>query len=152
MIKMDEMSNCPAVAMSKIDGSILLHDYDDKLDAIRWKQEGASHYIFRRGWLHKPAFVVTLLFIPLSIFFILYLQWHSAFIKPVSTIAENPDSITAPGPERDLKLLLQPEAHVSRDAEVRRFSWNITKSMRAPNGVQKEVYLINGMIKVQPSS
>ncbi|KAH8805453.1 iron transport multicopper oxidase fet3 [Xylogone sp. PMI_703] len=46
-------------------------------------------------------------------------------------------------PERDLKWLLHPEDHVSRDPTVRHFSWNITKATRAPNGVRKDIFLIN---------
>jgi hypothetical protein len=55
----------------------------------------------------------------------------------------NPNPVINPGLERDLKFLLHPQDHVSRDAGIRVFSWNITKGVRAPDGVQKDVFLIN---------
>ncbi|KAN0090500.1 multicopper oxidase [Hyaloscypha variabilis] len=54
------------------------------------------------------------------------------------------ESTTALAPERDLKVLLHPEDHVSRDPSTRQISWNITKAIITPNGVQKNVFLING--------
>ncbi|KAE9365868.1 multicopper oxidase [Stipitochalara longipes BDJ] len=47
-------------------------------------------------------------------------------------------------PDRDPKILLHPEDHVSRGPRVRHFSWNITKATIAPDGVQKCAFLING--------
>ncbi|TVY90217.1 Laccase [Lachnellula willkommii] len=80
-------------------------------------------------------------------FFILLflLLWNSAFEVPAWKLGEHSDPImvTGPGPERDLKFMLHPEEHVSRDPCIRKFSWNITKETIAPNGVEKNVFLIN---------
>lgn len=89
--------------------------------------------------------MTTLLLIPLTFFLVLYLPWNAA-LASIQNLTKPPD--TDPNlqaePKRDLKFLLHPEDHVSRDLEVRRYSWNVTKAMRAPNGVEKEVFLING--------
>lgn len=139
------MSKHPAVAMSETDGTISLLGHDDELGALHWKQDiGADHC--KKARKRALAFMVTLLFILLTIFFILYLQWHSAFEAPGSKLAESPNLVTVPGPKRDLKFLLHPEDHVSRDSSVRHFSWIITKATIAPNGAKKEVFLINSKI------
>jgi hypothetical protein len=90
---------------------------------------------------------VVILLVPSSIFCILYLQWQYVFKAPEKQVAPAPVPIVVEGPKRDLKALLHPEHHVSRDPGVRTFSWNITKAKLTPNGVEKEVFLINGMLK-----
>lgn len=44
---------------------------------------------------------------------------------------------------KDNPYVLHPEDHVWRDAKTLRYRWRITKSPRRPDGVLKEVYLIN---------
>jgi hypothetical protein len=115
------------------------------------RQDNEARHFFQRVRFRTPVFVLTLLFIPLTIFFILYLQWHSAFKAPKAEVAEHPNPVKALGPERDLKFLLHPQDHVSRDPGIRHFSWNITKGIIAPNGVQKDVFLINSTHITLPS-
>ena len=45
---------------------------------------------------------------------------------------------------KDLVILLNPQDHVFREAKERHFSFNITQSTIAPDGVLKPVYHING--------
>ena len=44
----------------------------------------------------------------------------------------------------DLTIQLHPQDHESRPATTIRFEWNITKGERRPDGVAKDVFLING--------
>ncbi|PSR82485.1 multicopper oxidase-domain-containing protein [Coniella lustricola] len=44
---------------------------------------------------------------------------------------------------RDLTSLLQPQSHNQREPTTRRFTWNITSGLRRPDGVLKEVILVN---------
>jgi Multicopper oxidase len=142
----DEMFKSPAVAMSNTENTRSLLSHDDDLGALRWKQDIAARHL-KNGRKRISAFAVTLLFLPLTIFFILYLQWRSAFGIPAGKLNEYTGPIAVAGPGRDLKLLLHPEDHVSRDPSGRHFSWNITKATVAPNGVRKEVFLINSKIQ-----
>jgi hypothetical protein len=43
-----------------------------------------------------------------------------------------------------LGIVLHPESHQSRDAGIITLHWTITSDFRAPDGVKKRVYLING--------
>ena len=43
-----------------------------------------------------------------------------------------------------LGILLHPESHQSRNASIITLHWTITSDFRAPDGVKKMVYLING--------
>jgi hypothetical protein len=131
--------------MLTIDGSRSLLGHDNELANKRWKSAIAAHHYNPRAQICVLAFVATILLIPLTIFFILYLQWQSAFEAPGSNLTEPPGPVMVAGPERDLKLLLHPEDHVSRDSGTIHLFWNITKAKVAPNGVEKDVFLINGM-------
>jgi hypothetical protein len=137
------MAKCPAVAMSETDGAKPFLGHDDEPATDRWKQDSATRHLLHGRQSRASVFVATLLLIPLTIFFILYLQWHSAFEPSGSKLTEVQNHVALAGPERDLKFILHPEDHVSRDPETRYFSWNITKAAIAPNGAQKEVLLIN---------
>jgi hypothetical protein len=129
--------------MSEMDGTISLLGHDDKLATQRWQEDNAAHPFFKGGRFRTPAFLMTLLFIPLTIFFVLYTQKLSPSQVPEVKLAGHLVPITKPSPHRDLKLLLHPEDHVSRDPVNIHFSWNITKAIIAPNGVRKDVFLIN---------
>lgn len=50
------------------------------------------------------------------------------------------DDYNGPG---DLRILLHPEDHVSRPPTTLVYDWTVTKGYRSPDGVRKEVYLIN---------
>ena len=100
----------------------------------------------RESW----SIVHVMLAIPivfLSVVFILHLQWNSA-VKTVETTsaAAQPDGQSPIAhSRRDVTRFLNPKEHVSRDPKTMQLSWNITKAVIAPDGVRKEVYLINSM-------
>jgi hypothetical protein len=128
--------------MSEVDESLLGHRSD--LAAARWRYEGAARHHTHKGWRCTLALAVTLLF-TLSALFTVFLRWNSA-LKTAETTKTDPLNLAAVRePERDLGFLLHPEDHVSREPGVRRFVWNITKATIAPDGVQKEVFLINSL-------
>ncbi len=47
--------------------------------------------------------------------------------------------------EPQLAISLHPEAHTLREKTTLSFEWNVTRGMRSPDGVEKLVYLINGL-------
>lgn len=131
--------------MLEIDGSISLLAHDNDLATKGWKKDIAAHHYDRKSRNCSLAFAVPLLLISFIVFLVLYLQWVSAFKAPGLNPTGIPVSVMVAGTERDLKFELHPEDHVSRDPGIRYFSWNITKTTIAPNGVQKDVFLINGV-------
>lgn len=48
------------------------------------------------------------------------------------------------GSFQPLSMELHPERHVFRDPETIIFRWNISSGIRSPDGVRKQVYLVNG--------
>ncbi|KUJ15800.1 uncharacterized protein LY89DRAFT_783068 [Mollisia scopiformis] len=114
--------------------------HESELEPPRWKEESRKH----RTRSCSLVFIATLLLIPVTILFVLYLPWTSASKAPAPDLTTTPETVSVVGPTRDLRLLLRPEDHVSRDPTIQYFSWNITKGKIAPNGVQKDVFLING--------
>ena len=133
-------------AMSETEGSLVGHDdeltrlYSKEDIAGRWRKNHWRSYIFS---------VVATLSIPVIIFFVLYLQWNVAFKPPSTGLAEltqpnndPPEPVVTP--PRDLKIVLHPEDHITRAPNTRHLLWNVTKSTIAPNGVEKDVFLING--------
>jgi hypothetical protein len=146
------MSSSCHVAMSERistsehqDASLLGHDND--LASQRWEQEqeaAARVYKHMRG-ICVRAFLLTLVLL-LFISFAFFLRRHSAastFEAPVTQPTESTDLVEAISPAHDLKILLHPEDHVSRDPSIRYFLWNITKATIAPNGVRRDVFLID---------
>jgi hypothetical protein len=127
--------------MAEVDGPLLGHHEELMIphkDNPTRRRDRA-----RPSW---SRFVVVVLLVPTSIFFILYLQWQSAFHTSEAAVEDAIPPLEAVEPARDLKILLHPEHHVSRRPAVRHFSWNVTKSTIAPDGVEKTVFLINSMI------
>ncbi|KAJ2955657.1 hypothetical protein NQ176_g11386 [Zarea fungicola] len=55
------------------------------------------------------------------------------------TVADSPDSVQETG------FFLNPHDHIARAPKTQRMTWNITREIRQPDGVEKEIYLINGM-------
>ena len=127
-------------------GSLLGHYYDE-LPIRHWKEDITARNFIRRCGIWG----ITLLLIPLTIFFILNREWYAEFYVLGPKLSEHPDPAQELGHERDLKWLLHPEYHVSRDPSIRHFSWNITKATKAPNGVKKDVFLINGTTNLRVS-
>lgn len=130
--------------MSATEGFRSLLGHDNELATERWKQESQDIEVREqnRGCFCLSLSTVTILFMPLITFFILYLQWHSPQATG-SSLATPLDLDTTAELAKDLKLLLHPEDHVSRGPGIRRFLWNITKAWIAPNGVLKDVFLVN---------
>lgn len=47
---------------------------------------------------------------------------------------------------KQLAYLLHPQEHTSRPPTTLSFNWAISSGLRSPDGVEKQVYLINGKI------
>lgn len=47
---------------------------------------------------------------------------------------------------KQLAYLLHPQEHASRPPTTLSFNWTISSGLRSPDGVEKQVYLINGEI------
>ncbi|TVY51222.1 Laccase-1 [Lachnellula cervina] len=131
--------------MSVEDGSeslLLLHDQPIPK---RYKQDFSYRCYKQKFRVCGLALVGGFLLLLSMVIFLFLLLRNSAFELPAWKLGEHSDpiTVTGPGPERDLKFMLHPEEHVSRDPCIRKFSWNITKETIAPNGVEKNVFLIN---------
>lgn len=109
-----------------------------------WKDESNIYSPVRKGYGRILALIVFLLTF-LSIFTVLFIHLSSSSTTPEAAISTEHDAATVGSePRRNLKVLLHPQDHVSRKPGVRDYSWNITKTTIAPDGVEKQVYLING--------
>ncbi|UNI22443.1 hypothetical protein JDV02_008332 [Purpureocillium takamizusanense] len=54
-------------------------------------------------------------------------------------------AVASHAPDGDqLAIRLHPDKHVARSPTTLTFNWNITRDLRAPDGVEKLVYLVNG--------
>jgi hypothetical protein len=60
----------------------------------------------------------------------------------IFTFLRQPARHTADG--ETIGILLHPEDHSARDVRVIELHWTVTAGFRAPDGVRKRVYLING--------
>ncbi len=49
-----------------------------------------------------------------------------------------------PQPHNQVAIPLHPQKHSNRDAKMLRFDWTVTTGTRSPDGVEKQVYLVNG--------
>ena len=94
----------------------------------------------RRHQYQKFLFVLCsmlLAFATLSLLSYRYIitQSWKAFIRPeYASGGEKNDS---------LAIILQPELHRSRPPRVVEHNWTITSGVKSPDGVQKQVYLVN---------
>ncbi|KAM0668557.1 hypothetical protein ACQRIU_002119 [Beauveria bassiana] len=59
---------------------------------------------------------------------------------PTST----PTPVILPDPAQETGFLLNPQDHNARAPKTLRITWNVTRELRQPDGVEKQVYLING--------
>lgn len=50
----------------------------------------------------------------------------------------------APEDVGQLAIPLHPRLHASRKPETLTYRWNVTKGLASPDGVEKQVYLVNG--------
>ncbi|TQV93630.1 ferro-O2-oxidoreductase [Cordyceps javanica] len=49
-----------------------------------------------------------------------------------------------PQPREQVAIPLHPHLHAKRDAKTLRFDWTVSVGLRSPDGVEKQVYLVNG--------
>lgn len=136
--------------MSSTESAEPLLSHEDQLPFHHDIRDSRAHFSFYKKWpKHTVVSVATLVFVPLTTVVVLFLLWRAQFRAYImaGNLSGYLDEIaqTVPVPSRDLKQVLHPEDHVSREASTRSFSWNITKAATAPNGVRKELFLINGM-------
>lgn len=134
------MAKCRLAMMFATDGSRSLLGHDNEPAIQPQKEDIVAHNFNRRRLIGT----IILFLMPLIALFILIQLWQAEFYALGPTLAQHPHPAQEPGHERDVKWFLHPEDHVSRDPVIRRLSWNITKATMAPNGVKKDVYLING--------
>ena len=62
----------------------------------------------------------------------------------VLLFALNRHTSGAPFDDSQLAIPLHPSEHSTRDPTTLTFDWHITLGTRAPDGVEKQVYLVNG--------
>lgn len=124
---------CRPAAISATGHSRSLLGHDDELPGWRWMADIDT----RNFQLRRLIWVTSVPLVTLIILFVLYPQWRSEFQAPAPKLRQHPDSAQGPALERDLKWLLHPEDHVSREPAVRHFQWNITKASIAPMALQK---------------
>ena len=79
----------------------------------------------------RAGFMFTLAVLALSLVAIL----HTRRTPPV----DNRES-------DQLAYLLHPQKHASRPPTTLVFNWTITSGLRSPDGVEKQVYLVNGKV------
>ncbi|KAG0648377.1 Diphenol oxidase 2 [Hyphodiscus hymeniophilus] len=91
--------------------------------------------ICRRG----PAFYLFLFLSAIVVFIFTYRNFSSTHL---SSLFEAPFEDTKP--VRALAIELHPKEHIRRLPTSLTHHWNITEGVRAPDGVNKTVYLING--------
>jgi hypothetical protein len=105
-----------------------------------------KEYVVPRARYHAcwRAATPVLVIIPLMLSFVFFvINFKGQYILPISEKANLLDSAIDADSSRNVDFLLHPEKHDSRKQDVLRFSWNISKATIAPDGVDKEVFLIN---------
>ena len=91
----------------------------------------------RRG----PVFYLFALLFSVVLFIFVYRRFSSPGLG--SSFEIPPES----GPSRPFSIELHPKDHIRRLPTSLSHHWNITKGIRAPDGVNKSVYLINGTLE-----
>lgn len=102
---------------------------------------------FAVSWTRQPfvAALVGSLIIITSTFCFLYSfssrisgisTWHAAGGKIAHHVSD--------GSKQDDTYMLHPQDHIFRKPQTIKQTWEVTKELRAPDGVEKPVYLING--------
>ncbi|KAJ3479850.1 hypothetical protein NLG97_g8215 [Lecanicillium saksenae] len=67
---------------------------------------------------------------------------HVDNFSPIPT--PTPTPVVIPEPLQETGFVLNPKDHNAREPKTVRMTWNVTRELREPDGVQKLVYLING--------
>lgn len=142
----NELGVSESLVVGEQDSSLLGHGNESA--AQRWMEEqnSAAYHSKRRTWMRFVVHVVVSSLALLSIASFWVLQRHGTFSK-LQMLTGNPPKTTASSEithhPRDLTILLYPENHLLRASETRHFSWTITKAAISPDGVRKDVFLIN---------
>lgn len=90
----------------------------------------------------KPIIGCTTILILFSIYFYTF-----AFIDPYPTKQHVPyhnQHDETYFQRKYLGQILSPEEHIFRDVRIIHYHWVVTKGLKAPDGVWRNVYLING--------
>lgn len=127
--------------MSRAEES-LLGSKDDLLE----KTEGIYNRPTTAQRFWQAAFRVLIL-TPLVLSIVLFIVYFQDVATPLDLVAGNatqPQITEYTELKRDFGIFLHPEDHVSREPNVLHLSWNITKAIIAPDGVEKSVFLIDG--------
>ncbi|ATY65915.1 ferro-O2-oxidoreductase [Cordyceps militaris] len=67
---------------------------------------------------------------------------HVDNFSPIATATPTP--IVLPDPAQETGFILHPKDHFAREPKTLRMTWNVTRELRQPDGVEKQIYLING--------
>jgi hypothetical protein len=121
---------------------LLLNSKDDLL-------EKTEEVYFRRSMAQRwwQTTLQVLVITPLVLSIVLFVIYFQDVATPLDLIAGNTTKSLNTGNteiKRDFGIFLHPKDHILREPDVLRFSWNITKATIAPDGVEKDVFLING--------
>ena len=89
--------------------------------------------------LSKPT-ILTVITVTLVIagVFLTWFQWNSNRTARPFSVSSNTEASSGGD-----SYVLHPEDHTNREATTLRYQWRITRGQRRPDGVLKEVYLIN---------
>lgn len=131
------------------------NDIDDEEQA-QWNPTARLSSGWHKRWqsvgrLAAPVLaVLTTLAVVAALFLLLV---NNGGLPHVPTASADTSGSTDPGPrpgtpERDPIIILHPENHISREARVIHLAWNVTKARRAPDGVFRDVILINGITPI----
>ncbi|EXJ72401.1 uncharacterized protein A1O5_04905 [Cladophialophora psammophila CBS 110553] len=98
------------------------------------------------SWHFKTAgyFSGMLMFLLLSTLLLSQFGSDSSLLRAIKNTLWRSDLQNQEQPVGDIAVKLHPDAHVGRPPTTLTFNWEITKGFRYPDGVRKEVYLING--------
>lgn len=133
------------------DNGMWSSDEEDKQDTFELMQQGVSrqgdgllHSRLRRSrttkWsdLSSWIFPISVLFVCLLLVFVFLTSLKKLYSpSPLSNIRHD-------SPDEPLGIVLHPTSHIHRTPKTIVQSWNITSESRSPDGVEKQVYLING--------
>lgn len=93
------------------------------------------------GRLVTPVFTIM---IALAVVMALFMLLTNGSLSMPSLGGGSSDTPKAHLTEKDPVIVLHPEDHIHRGAQKINLSWNITKGRIAPDGVFRDVILING--------
>lgn len=126
-----------AVSNSREERSNLLNLAIDSLQGRPNRLEGPDTF---SGWLQrldKRLASIVLVLLLLTLYF-------ASNNLPVLFLDHSPYDLDSASPDGTLGILLHPEDHSYRRPRQLTEYWNVTSEYRAPDGVLKKIYLING--------